>query len=85
MEEVNYQFFLDYAEDIVISLGIHLLVGVEIWLVNKVSAYVKNRVEKFDFQDYSVKSIKLLGIGKQRLFLKGTITFTQIVAILLII
>jgi len=85
MEEVNYQFFLDYAEDIVISLGILLLVGVEIWLVNKGSTYMKNRVEKFDFQVYSVKSIKLLDIGKQRLFLKGTITFTQIVAILLII
>ena len=85
MEDLNYQFVFDYAENIIISLAIFLLVGVEIWLINKGSVYLKNKVQKWNFQALKIQSFEFLNIGKQRLVITGFISFLQVTAIVLII
>jgi len=85
MKDTNFQFVLDYAEDIVIALAILALVALEIWLVSKGSRYLKRKVEKFNLQTFKIQSIELLDTGKQRLTLIGIVSFLQILAILLII
>ena len=46
MKDINYQFVFDYAENILMATALLLLVGLEIWLINKGSAYFKSRVQK---------------------------------------
>jgi len=85
MEDLNYQFVFDYAENMIIALAIFLLVGVEIWLINKGSVYLKNKVQKWNFQALKIQSFEFFNSGKQRLVITGSISFLQVTAIVLII
>ena len=66
MKDINYQFVFNYAENIVMATALLLLVGLEIWLINRGSAYFKNKVQMLSFQTLKIQSFELLGIGKFR-------------------
>jgi len=85
MKEINFQFIFEYAENFVMASIILLLVWIEIWLINKGSKYLKNRILKMSFQEIKIQSFELLDIGKLRLALKGAISFLQITAIVVVI
>ncbi len=82
---INFQAVLQNAENILFSTLIFILVVFEIWLINRGSAYLKRKTEKFRFRIFKIQSFELLGATKQRLALNGIITGIKIILILLVI
>lgn len=85
MEEVDFQFIIEYAETIMMALGILLLLWIEIWGINKGSKYLKKRILKLNFKEAGIRSFPLLDVGKIRLALKGIVDFLRLTALFLAI
>lgn len=85
MDEKITELIISYAENILYSVLLFILVLFEIWLINKGSAYLKRKSESVKFQNYKFKSIELLNEARQRLTIKGLITILQVSLILIVI
>ena len=83
MKDFNLQLLSNYTENIIISLVIFLMVGVEIWLINRGSNYLKNKVLSFKSNLLKIQSFELINLGKQQLVMIGLINFFRIAAIIL--
>jgi small-conductance mechanosensitive channel len=83
MEKFNFQILSDYTQSIIISLVVILMIGVVIWLINRGSTYLKNKVLNLKSNFLKIQNFELIHLGKQQLILIGLINFFRIVAILL--
>jgi len=85
MDENITNLLAEYAENILYSTLLFILVLLEIWLINKGSAYLKRKWETLKLRKFKFKSVELLNEFNQRLIIKGLITFVQIMLILIVV
>ena len=83
MKEFNLQILSNYTGNILISLAIFLIVGLEIKLINKGSTYLKNKVLGFKSNLLKIQSFELINLGKHKLIVIGLINLLRILIIFL--
>jgi len=83
MKDFNLQLISDYSANIIISFVIFLMVGLEIWLINRGSTYLKNKVLGFKTNLLKIQSFEFINLDKQKLIVTGLINFFRIVVILI--
>jgi len=85
MEDLNFQFVFQYAENIVYAVALLIFVGFEIWLINRGAKYFKRKIAGWNFQSFKIQSFELLATGKQKLAINGFISAIQVLAIVSVI
>lgn len=85
MDEKITDVLLQYSENILYSVLLLILVLFEVWLINKGSRYLKRKSDSLKLKGFKLKSFELLNESKQRLTIKGMITFIQVILILTVV
>jgi len=85
MNEKFIDLIIQYSESIIYSALLFILVLVEIWAINKGSAFLKRKVDSLPLIDFKLKSIELLNESKQRITIKAIITIIKIILLLIVI
>ena len=82
MEALDYQEMLSYSENFIVALLIVLVVGFEVWLLNRGANYLKRKLNKAKPTGLRIKSVELVSGGKLRLLVLGLINLLLILVIL---
>lgn len=85
MIEKFTELIVPYAESIIYSALLFLLVLLEIWLINKGAKFLKRKIASRELTDFKIKSFELLNVSKQRLTIGGLITVIKTCLILTVI
>ena len=85
MNEKLIDLISQYSESIIYSALLFILVLIEIWIINRGSAFLKRKVDSLPLIDFKLKSIKLLNESKQRITIKAIITIIKIILLLIVI
>ncbi len=79
---MNYQDIFSYSSDLLVGIGIFLFVVLEIYVVNRLARFFKNKAGKFNYKSLKIFNLEILDTGKQQLIINAIINLIQAFVIL---